>query len=41
MSMLNVISLLGGLALFLYGITLMGDGLNLVAENVQHKPHLS
>ena len=33
MSMLNVISLLGGLALFLYGITLMGDGLNLVAGN--------
>ena len=33
MSALNVISLLGGLALFLYGITLMGDGLNLVAGN--------
>lgn len=33
MTMLNVISLLGGLALFLYGITLMGDGLNLVAGN--------
>lgn len=31
MSILNVISLLGGLALFLYGITLMGDALNLVA----------
>lgn len=33
MSVLNIISLLGGLALFLYGITLMGDGLNLVAGN--------
>ena len=33
MTALNVISLLGGLALFLYGITLMGDGLNLVAGN--------
>ena len=33
MSMLNYISLLGGLAFFLYGITLMGDGLNLVAGN--------
>ena len=33
MSALNVISLLGGLALFLYGIVLMGDGLNLVAGN--------
>ncbi|MBO5555725.1 MAG: Na/Pi cotransporter family protein [Oscillospiraceae bacterium] len=33
MSVLNFISLLGGLALFLYGITLMGDGLNLVAGN--------
>lgn len=33
MSVLNLISLLGGLALFLYGITLMGDGLNLVAGN--------
>ena len=31
MSILNVISLLGGLALFLYGIALMGDGLNKVA----------
>ena len=31
MSILNVISLLGGLALFLYGINLMGDGLNMVA----------
>jgi phosphate:Na+ symporter len=28
-----VISLLAGLAFFLYGITLMGDGLNLVAGN--------
>ena len=33
MSILNLISLLSGLALFLYGITLMGDGLNLVAGN--------
>ena len=33
MSVLNVISLLGGLALFLYGISLMGDGLNAVAGN--------
>lgn len=33
MGLLNVISLLAGLALFLYGITLMGDGLNLVAGN--------
>jgi len=31
MSILNVISLLGGLALFLYGIALMGDGLGKVA----------
>lgn len=31
MSILNVVSLLGGLALFLYGIALMGDGLNKVA----------
>ena len=31
MSILNIISLLGGLALFLYGINLMGDGLNKVA----------
>ena len=31
MSIINVISLLGGLALFLYGIALMGDGLNKVA----------
>ncbi len=31
MSFLNYISLLAGLAFFLYGITLMGDGLNLVA----------
>ena len=31
MSILNIISLLGGLALFLYGINLMGDGLNMVA----------
>ena len=33
MSVLNYISLLAGLAFFLYGITLMGDGLNLVAGN--------
>lgn len=33
MSILNIISLLGGLALFLYGINLMGDGLNMVAGN--------
>ena len=33
MSFLNIISLLSGLALFLYGITLMGEGLNLVAGN--------
>ena len=31
MSFINVISLLGGLALFLYGIAIMGDGLNKVA----------
>jgi len=33
MSILNIVSLLGGLALFLYGISLMGDGLNQVAGN--------
>ncbi len=33
MSILNVVSLLGGLAMFLYGISLMGDGLNMVAGN--------
>ncbi len=33
MSILNLISLLSGLALFLYGISLMGDGLSLVAGN--------
>ncbi|MBQ3404365.1 MAG: Na/Pi cotransporter family protein [Oscillospiraceae bacterium] len=33
MSILNIASLLGGLALFLYGISLMGDGLNQVAGN--------
>ena len=33
MSILNLISLLSGLALFLYGVSLMGDGLNLVAGN--------
>lgn len=31
MTALNIISLLGGIALFLYGIALMGDGLNKVA----------
>lgn len=31
MSVLNLVSLLAGLALFLYGISLMGDGLNMVA----------
>jgi len=30
MSILNIISLLGGLALFLYGVNLMGEGLNMV-----------
>ena len=35
MSILNLISLLSGLALFLYGIGLMGEGLNLVAGNKQ------
>lgn len=33
MSALNVISLLGGIALFLFGISLMGDGLNRAAGN--------
>ncbi len=33
MGLLNFVSLLSGLALFLYGITMMGDGLNLVAGN--------
>ena len=33
MGILNLTSLPAGLALFLYGITLMGDGLNLVAGN--------
>ena len=31
MNFLNLIGLLSGLALFLYGISLMGDGLNKVA----------
>ena len=31
MGIVNVVALLGGLALFLYGIQLMGDGLNMVA----------
>ena len=31
MSILNIVALLGGLALFLYGISLMGDGLNMAA----------
>ncbi len=33
MSIINIVALLGGLALFLYGISLMGDGLNQVAGN--------
>lgn len=33
MSILNIVSLFGGLALFLYGISIMGDGLNMVAGN--------
>ena len=33
MGLTNFISILGGLALFLYGVTLMGDGLNKVAGN--------
>ena len=33
MNIQNIISMLSGLALFLYGITLMGEGLNLVAGN--------
>ena len=33
MSIFNLLSFIGGLALFLYGIALMGDGLNLVAGN--------
>ena len=33
MSIANVLSLLGGVALFLFGITLMGEGLNRVAGN--------
>ncbi|MBQ0037362.1 MAG: Na/Pi cotransporter family protein [Clostridiales bacterium] len=33
MGIANIVSLLGGLALFLYGIILMGDGLNIVAGN--------
>ncbi len=33
MGITNIISILGGLALFLYGVTLMGDGLNKVAGN--------
>ena len=33
MSILNIVALLGGLALFLYGVHLMGDGLNKVAGN--------
>lgn len=31
MGIVNIVALLGGLALFLYGIQLMGDGLNMVA----------
>ena len=33
MTIVNIVSLLGGLALFLYGIALMGDGLGMVAGN--------
>lgn len=33
MGVVNIVSLLGGLALFLYGVSLMGDGLNKVAGN--------
>ena len=33
MQITNFIQILGGLALFLYGVTLMGDGLNKVAGN--------
>ena len=33
MSILNVIMLLGGVAMFLYGMSLMGDGLKKVAGN--------
>ena len=33
MNIVNVFSLLGGLALFLYGVNLMGDSLNIVAGN--------
>ena len=31
MNLINIVTLLGGLALFLYGVTLMGDGLGKVA----------
>ena len=31
MSVINIVALLGGLAMFLYGISLMGDGINMVA----------
>ena len=31
MNLISIVSLLGGLALFLYGVTLMGDGLGKVA----------
>ena len=33
MSVSNIISLLGGVALFLFGMTLMGEGLKKVAGN--------
>ena len=33
MSISNIISLLGGVALFLFGMTLMGEGLKKVAGN--------
>lgn len=31
MGIVNIVALLGGLAMFLYGISLMGDGINMVA----------
>lgn len=33
MSIVNIITFLGGLALFLYGVTLVGDGMRLLAGN--------
>ncbi|NLU24997.1 MAG: Na/Pi cotransporter family protein, partial [Clostridiales bacterium] len=37
MSIANVISLLGGVALFLFGMSLMGDGLKKVAGEKMRK----